>query len=175
VRKFANILADVDEHKRTKYGERMTAQHEPGGEWEDQPPPEGADGLRLRWRRDEHGRWVITDLHLSGQALTGMMLREISMPHLQAQRNADVADILAMVDSLPRRERITRPDRADPDALEWFYRDVGIAYKEYASMGRHPAPAIAEEAGVPVTTVHRWVRESRRRGFLPPGRKGQVG
>jgi len=28
---------------------------------------------------------------------------------------------------------------------------------------------------VPVTTAHRWVKEARRRGFLPPGQKGRRG
>jgi hypothetical protein len=155
----------------------MSAQDEPGGEWEDHPPPEGADSMRLRWRREESGRWVITDLCLRAQALTAGMLRAISLPLLEARRNSDAAGIAAweMAASLPRRERITRPPRNDPGELEAFYRRVGIAYRTYARMGQHPAPSIAMEADVPVTTVHRWVREARRRGHLPPGRQGQVG
>lgn len=152
----------------------MTAQDKPDGEWEDQPPPEGADSLRLRFRRDEYGRWVITDLHLRGKVLNAGMLRAISLPLIEARHNDGVAD-WGTVGELPPRERITRPNRTDPDALEAFYRRVAIAYRTYARLGQRPAPAIAEEAGVPVTTVHRWVRESRRRGYLPPGRKGQVG
>ncbi len=38
-----------------------------------------------------------------------------------------------------------------------------------------PAVELAEVNGVPVTTAHRWVKEARRRGFLPPGRKGRRG
>jgi len=34
---------------------------------------------------------------------------------------------------------------------------------------------LAEANGVPVSTVHRWVKEARRRGFLPPGRPGRSG
>lgn len=177
MRKFADMPANVDGPKRTKYGERMTAQDEPGGEWEDHSPPEGADNLRLRWRRDEHGRWAITDLHLRAQRLTAGMLRAISLPLLEARRNDDATAAVAweMVASLPQRERITRPPRNSPGDLDVFYQRVALAYRTYARMGQHPAPAIAEEADVPVTTVHRWVRESRRRGYLPPGRQGQVG
>ena len=70
------------------------------------------------------------------------------------------------------RPAITRPDGSDPEA---FYRNVAIAYRQYATGTKAPARAIADEAGVPVTTVHRWVREARQRGFLPQGRRGRVG
>lgn len=34
---------------------------------------------------------------------------------------------------------------------------------------RRPANELAEANDVPVTTVHRWVKEARRRGMLAPG------
>lgn len=71
-----------------------------------------------------------------------------------------------------KRTSLTRPDRSDP---EEFYELVARAYGEYTAHSNAPAKAIAEEAGVPVTTVHRWIREARRRGFLPPARKGRAG
>jgi hypothetical protein len=71
-----------------------------------------------------------------------------------------------------KRSTLTRPDRSDPDE---FYKLVSRAYGEYAVDSNAPAKEIAEEAGVPVTTVHRWIREARRRGFLPPARKGRAG
>jgi hypothetical protein len=57
-----------------------------------------------------------------------------------------------------------------------FYDEVAGAY-HWAVLGRlAPAQTIAEANGVPVTTVHRWIREARRRGSLPPARgKGQAG
>lgn len=72
----------------------------------------------------------------------------------------------------PERPRLTRPGSADPDE---FYPLVARAYLEYAPQTRAPAKEIAAEASVPITTVHRWIREARRRGFLPPGRKGKAG
>lgn len=160
--------------------------------WQDWPPPAGADALRLKWRRDESGRWVVAELCLSASWVTSGMLRAISLPRLEAQRNeaqrneagaglvAAAWEILAGdfpgydVPAGAPRQRITRPDRANPEQQQQFYRRVAMAYRQYAQT-RPPAPAIAEEAGVPVTTVHRWVREARHRGFLPPGRKGKVG
>jgi hypothetical protein len=55
-----------------------------------------------------------------------------------------------------------------PDA---FYRAVADAYSWLAGHGRRPAVELAEINGVPPTTVHRWIKEARRRGLLGPGRR----
>lgn len=70
------------------------------------------------------------------------------------------------------RKPLRRPDGTDP---EGFYRQVAEAYNSAVMEGPAPAKALAEEAGVPVTTVHRWIREARQRGHLPPARKGRAG
>lgn len=72
----------------------------------------------------------------------------------------------------PVRARLGRPDGSDPDV---FYRAVAAAYREYATQTKAAAARIADEASVPVTTAHRWVREARRRGFLPAGQRGKTG
>lgn len=79
---------------------------------------------------------------------------------------------LAIAGPARSREPLTRPDGSDP---EEFYARVADAYREFAPQVRYPAIKMAEEADVPVTTVHRWIREARRRGKLPAGRKGKVG
>jgi hypothetical protein len=56
-----------------------------------------------------------------------------------------------------------------------FYQQVAEAYSALARTGKAPGPALAEANEVPVSTVHRWVKEARRRGFLPPGHAGKVG
>lgn len=70
------------------------------------------------------------------------------------------------------RPRLTRPDGTDPDG---FAAQVAAAYREYVQTTRSPAVEIAKEAGVPVGTVRGWIREARRRGKLPEGRKGKAG
>lgn len=72
----------------------------------------------------------------------------------------------------PPREPLTRPDGTDPNL---FYRSVAEAYTDVLRRTSAIAPVLAEEAGVPVATVHRWIGEARRRGFLPPARKGRAG
>lgn len=70
------------------------------------------------------------------------------------------------------RPPLTRPDGTDPDG---FSRRVAAAYNQVILTTGHPAPVLAAEADVPVTTVHRWIMEARRRGHLPPARRGRAG
>jgi hypothetical protein len=70
------------------------------------------------------------------------------------------------------RTPLSRPDGSDPDG---FYRQVAEAYRDVVQTTPKVAKALAKEANVPVGTVHRWVLEARRRGFLPPARQGRAG
>ena len=72
------------------------------------------------------------------------------------------------------RELLGRPG-PDPDRLDDFYRRVAEAYASAAETSGRPAAVLAEENEVPAGTVHRWVREARRRGHLGPGRRGVAG
>jgi hypothetical protein len=76
------------------------------------------------------------------------------------------------------RAPLTRPDGSDPDA---FYRQVAEAYRDVVQTTPKVAKVLAAEASaatgtkVPVGTVHRWILEARRRGFLPTARQGRAG
>jgi DICT domain-containing protein len=70
------------------------------------------------------------------------------------------------------REPLTRPDGSNPGA---FYRQVAEAYRDVVQDHRNVAVVLAKEADVPVGTVHRWIMEARRRGFLPAARVGRAG
>jgi len=63
-------------------------------------------------------------------------------------------------------------DRRKPDS---FYADVADRYQWLASKVKRPAEELAAANGVPVTTVHRWVKEARRREILPPGQRPSGG
>lgn len=56
-----------------------------------------------------------------------------------------------------------------------FYAAVAKAYSWLSIRTRRPAAELAELNAVPITTIHRWVKEARRRGLLPPGRRGGAG
>jgi len=72
----------------------------------------------------------------------------------------------------PAARELDEGRRGRPDA---FYRDVASTYRHLASASPRPAAELAEANRVPVTTAHRWIKEARRRGFLPPGRPGKAG
>ena len=55
-----------------------------------------------------------------------------------------------------------------------FLVHVASAYTQAAG-GGSPAKVIAEQAKVPIRTVHGWITQARKRGYLPPGRPGRAG
>lgn len=68
---------------------------------------------------------------------------------------------------------IPRPDGSDPAG---HAKRVAEAYAEALRIEpARPAVALAEAAGVPVTTIYRWLGSARVRGFLPPVRRGSTG
>ena len=148
---------------------------------------------------------VISDLYMHADEITPAAVRGLPISRLEAELSANresltIFDLAAVygrfapVREVPEptlaelraripttsgtrkerrdRPRLTRPGGATPDE---FYPLVARAYFEYSPRTRAPAREIANEAGVPVTTAHRWIREARRRGFLPPARKGKAG
>ena len=64
------------------------------------------------------------------------------------------------------------PEKPIPDD---FYAQLAAAYKLVVSVDEAPAPTIAAHTKVSVRTVHGWVSEARKRGYLPPARKGKAG
>jgi hypothetical protein len=105
-----------------------------------------------------------------GQAVLAETAHEPSLASLR-QRAKHAPSQLPAPTGGPR-PKLTRPDGTDP---EGFSARVAAAYREYAPQTRAPALKIAEEAGVPVATARSWIREARRRGKLPQGRKGRAG
>jgi hypothetical protein len=82
--------------------------------------------------------------------------------------------------TLPPRQKVRlRPKlrvkdpgtRRKPDK---FYAQVAEVYLAQASISDRPAKDLAEANGLPVTTVHRWLKEARNRGLLRlPASKGE--
>lgn len=69
----------------------------------------------------------------------------------------------------PRRTLKAPAGARYPDS---FYEKVAEQYLAAAAASARPAAELAERSDVPVSTVHRWVKEARRRGLLPRGRRG---
>jgi hypothetical protein len=78
-----------------------------------------------------------------------------------------VLGTVTWVDKLPPAGKRAKGDE--------FYRRVGEIYGKAAVASTRPAADLATIWEVPVTTVHRWIREARRRGHLPPAEPGRRG
>ena len=112
-------------------------------------------------------------------AANGLELREHIIEHLD-----DEVDFVMKAEhdqdtGKPRRRRkptgkLPMPEgRKRPDS---FYRRAADEYTRLVAAGdRSPAQTIAAANDVPATTAHRWIKEARRRGFLPAGRPGRAG
>ena len=70
-----------------------------------------------------------------------------------------------------RHPRIHRPD--GPRYDDSFYEAVAKVYLWHVKRRLPPAPVLAEANDVELTTAHRWIKEARRRGLLPPGTRGK--
>ncbi|WP_330347509.1 hypothetical protein [Streptomyces sp. NBC_00582] len=149
-----------------------------------------------RLAQDAHGQFVVRDLLVSAEdriSATGLQSVKVGQIEREAnawpdwmreallkapaERDAFVASFREgmvrkgepLSEKLAKgsRPRLTRPGGEDP---ERFYALVARAYREVSAQTPRPAPVLADEAGVPVATVRRWIAEARRRGHLPPGR-----
>jgi hypothetical protein len=155
------------------------------------------DGVRLRVQEVD-GRFRVVELRMYGEdGITARSLREVSLGWVEAVINdPESREVLeASFEEDP-------PDLRPGVRMEWiydlhkpkqqrralrlrvpksrpyedvFYANVAERYARLAKEGEQPAKAIAEANDVPVGTVHGWIREARRRGFLPKGRQGTRG
>jgi hypothetical protein len=134
------------------------------------------DGLDVHVRLDEQedGRIHVVALHVEG-VLSAEMLRRIPIGRIEALANS-----VATRQPASRKPPSARlPDqllragaRSRPDA---FYEQVAVRYRYLVSATPSPVLELAVANEVPRTTAHRWVKEARRRGLLPPGRPGKAG
>jgi hypothetical protein len=69
------------------------------------------------------------------------------------------------------RPPLRKPERLDDE----FLAEFAEAYRHVVAEGKWPAPTFAAEAQVTAKTVHKWVAKARERGYLPPGKQGNVG
>ncbi len=114
--------------------------------------------------------------HIPGVDEDGVMHQAVRAVQIDANRQlmTKALDKASREEEQEREPRkpLERPDRSNPDA---FYRQVADAYRDVVKDTSKPAVVLAKEANVPTGTVHRWILEARRRGFLPTARQGRVG
>jgi hypothetical protein len=158
------------------------------------------DWVSVRVQPDERGRLVMVELHLERDRIDSATLRALPLGRIETLLNTPryAVEIQRRLRNPPRpgiephggkpREPwaapavtgvipfletpLEVPKGRKPDS---FYRRVGEIYSELGVVGNRPAADLAELAGRPVVTVHRWVAEARRRGYLPPASPGRRG
>jgi hypothetical protein len=157
------------------------------------------DWVYVRVQENEHGRLVIIELHLTRERVDSAALRELPLGRIEALANSSPIeeDIRAKLDAPPRpgveplspesRSRwesrkiisptphlphLAVPKGTKPDR---FYKEAADLYVELARYSRRPAADLAERSGVSVASVHRWIAEARRRGYLRPAERGRRG
>jgi hypothetical protein len=153
----------------------------------------------VRFALDEHDRLAPTELHLApGTTITTLVLQRLPLVDLDLEVNEGPArqplldrlhddapnPVAALAATMPEPtprapvRLVTSAVLVQPDQRPYpdkFYRAVARLYRRLARTTNRPAAVIAEANSVPLTTAHRWIKEARKRGHLPPGQKGRRG
>jgi hypothetical protein len=143
-----------------------------------------ADGASIRYRfgTNEAGDVAVVEVRITASDITTNTLRAIQPGKAIARArweraSATVAGptahlVISAVAPPTSSLVVGRPDGTDPKR---FYARFADAYRAAAYQTSAPIPVLAEANDVPSETVRRWVKEARRRGDLPAGRKGRAG
>jgi hypothetical protein len=153
----------------------------------------------VRFALDEQGRLTPVELHLApGATITTLVLGRLPLVDLDLEvnegpirqllvdrLNEKAPDLSAALAATVPKPKPRAPVRLVTSALlvqphkrpyaDEFYQAVARLYRRLARETNRPAVVIAEANSVPLTTAHRWVKEARERGHLPPGQKGRRG
>jgi hypothetical protein len=156
------------------------------------PEDGSAERLYVRLWRDGDGHWHPQGTLYGGvtpEALPKIPLRRIllavaasqSLRDKLAARLDDSApepgetnEFLSAFDGfvVPEPVKIKRP--AGRSLSDEFYARVAEAYRAALENGLGPRTTISESAGVSNEVAGRWVRQARKRGFLPETEPGKV-
>jgi hypothetical protein len=135
------------------------------------------------------GRLRIVGIRVQNpDGVTHDAIRSVPVTQLEAKLNEKRVDAAATPEPVAARVVLPTGGWPSPTADELYlsdeyfenpdgrgygqemYERVAMLYSRCVAGGVRPAKAIAEANGVPVGTVHRWIREARRRGVLAPAR-----
>lgn len=156
-----------------------------------------ADGTRL-FLRVQRQEWTIPNEvritgaifapKLPGAPITGQMLRDVPIAKIELRinrrlfppietfpnRRGDDAVFMLTSGKTIRYHDLLQPI-GNPKRVEDFYEIVALQHQALARDEYNPTAKIAEINGVALTTAQGWVARARRRGLLPPGRRGRPG
>lgn len=132
------------------------------------------------------GRWVVDEVRLTDPRVTARDLRDLPLGKIEGWVNHLVQQGLVDPIEGKKSDTVRFPETgmagwvpglpeapasgAKPDE---FYRRVAEIYAKATLASPRPAAELAKAWEVPLTSVHRWVRVARGRGYLPPTEKGR--
>jgi hypothetical protein len=179
-------LVQVDGPERPYTGPDR-AEHGAGAWWHRVDGLE--DGLVVHvlvgYEDDDYERPVITHVDIAGDAIRTEHLRKIPLGQIERrlrfEKHMSGIGYVYLVDendegympvALPPGPLTRRREDEDPMT---FARRVATTYKSYAAVTGKPGKAMADDSGLPVGTVRRWIREARELGALEKGSQGRAG
>lgn len=119
---------------------------------------------------DEFRRAIMIDSQAARDATTGWLKAVVPLAGARAETHERLRRAFARSRS---SLKLKVPEtRKKPDE---FYLRVAQTYSSLATVSQRPAAELAEANDVPATTVHRWLKEARRRGLLAPGQRRSGG
>ena len=134
---------------------------------------------------DRSPRPVVTRLTVRNErGVSGDQLRRlpglVERARVAGQRTVDEMYRPAVARGRARTELLKMLEASDPahrrGLPDRFYKVVASLYLAYVDSGvRTPSATIAQLTGAPLQTVQGWVRRARRKGHLPPARRGAAG
>ena len=144
--------------------------------WVDHDNDPSTPPIRVRLGQSPDGRLHVEALHIEGEPVSASQLRSIPLGRIEAHANAvlhpDGAEYVVEGQAVIPPHLFELGGRSRPDE---FYAEVAAIYAGLVSHTHQPVAVIADANNVPRTTAHRWVKEARVRGMLPPGRPGKAG
>jgi len=161
-----------------------------GDGWAAYTPPGKRYAVRIHVsHKPGPGRWVVDEVRFADFRVAARDLRDLPLGKIEAQVNMLAQQGLVDLIEGKKSDAVQFGDPAlgevswvpklqDPGGHpkpDEFYRWVAEVYAKAAVASTRPAADLAKAWEVPVTTVHRWVRVARSRGYLPAGESGRRG
>lgn len=154
----------------------------------DAPPPQQVSGewyrvdglsdlgVHVHIDRGDERAPVVTQVQLTAGTVLAEHLRKVPLGEIERLLRYDTSVVgigpsgeAALVPPPPVSRRLSGEDDVA------FYHRVARSYRYHAGRTSAPSRAIAEESGVPVGTVRRWIKEARTARAIGPGRRGRAG
>lgn len=139
---------------------------------------DGVPDIRVRLGSAEDGRLHVEAVLVEGTPVSASHLRGVPLGRIEAHANAtlhpdaaDTSDRVAATGVIPPHLF----DLSGRGRSDEFYAEVAAVYASLVSETHQPVAVIAEKNQVARVTAHRWVKQARDRGLLPPGRPGKAG